>query len=184
MKTDAPAWMLCEDIMTRLKDELVLEAVDMLHDEMKAGRMDMKGYVSLLPDKSNELQRDMYMINELIRREPEIIEHYRPLLDGIDEEKDPKKVAMAEGLMKFMLSVKAISTLMRLSSIAGMWAEDTGRYSNSDQLEEIMVKTARMDEERMEVLDFVLSRKKFLDSEALTPHEIGILKKVRKAIPR
>ncbi len=181
---DAPAWMLCEDIITRLKDELILEAVDILHDEMKAGRIDITGYISLLPDKSNELQRDMYIINNLIGREPEIIEQYRPFLDSIDKEKDPEKVARIEELKKFMMSVQAISTLMRLSNIAELWAEDTGKYSDSKDSEEIILGTVRMAVDRVEILDFVLSSTKFSKSEALTAHEMALLKKVRKAIPQ
>ena len=183
-KEDALAWMLCEDIITRLKDELILEAVDILHDEMKAGRIDVTGYISLLPDKSNELQRDMYIISNLIQKEPEIVRQYRPFLDSIDKEKDPQKVARIEELKKFMMSVQAISTLMRLSNIAELWAEDTGRYSDSKDPEEIILGTVRMAESRVEVLDFALSSTKFSKSEALTTHEIGLLKKIRKAIPQ
>ena len=183
-KTDARAWMICEDIITRLKDELILEAVDILHDEIRAKRIDITGYVALLPDKSNELQRDMYIIGNLLEREPEVIEQYMPFIDGVENESDPKKVERIEELRKFMLSVKAISTLMRLSEIAKVWAEDTGRFSSSNDPEEIILNTVRMDEDRVEVLDFVLSSAKFSKSEALDLNEIGLLKKAKKAIPQ
>ena len=35
MEKDATlAWMVCDDILTRIKDELILEAIDILHDEI------------------------------------------------------------------------------------------------------------------------------------------------------
>lgn len=181
---DAPAWIMCEDIITRLKEELILEAIDILHEEMKAGRIDIAGYVSLLPDKSNEMQRDMYIINNLIDRELEIMEQYRPFLGSIESETDPVKVARIEELRKFMLSVQAISTLMRLSKVAEAWAEDTGKYSDSHDIEEIIIGTLRVAEDRVEVLDFVLSSSKFSKSEALSAQELEVLKKAREAIPR
>ena len=183
-EADAPAWMLCEDIITRLKDELILEAIDVLHGEMKAGRIDINGYKSLLQDKPSELQRDMYIINNLIEREHEIMEQYMPFIRGLDKETDPEKVARIEDLKKFILSVNAISTLMRLSRIAETWAEDTGRYSASHDPEEIMIGTIGMAEDRAEVLEFVLDAAKFEKSEALTAKELSLLRNVGRAIPR
>lgn len=181
-KGDVPAWMLCEDLITRMKDELVLEAIDILHEEMKANRIDISGYVSLLPDKPNEMQRDMYIINNLVQRQPEIMEQYRPFLESGAKETDPQKVERIEELKKFMLSVQAISTLMRLSSVASMWADDTGKYSALGDQAQIIARTASMAEDRLEVLDFVLTSPRFAKSEALTSAETEILKKARKAL--
>ena len=178
----APAWMLCEDMITRLKDELILEAVDILHGEMKAKRIDISGYVSLLPDKPSELQRDMYIIGNLVQREGEIVEQYRPFLDDMGAQADPQKVARAEELRKFMLSVQAISELMRLSEIAEKWAEDTGRYSKLEDVEGVMMSTVGTDVDRIEVLNFALSSRRFLKSEALTEREIDILRRTRSAM--
>jgi hypothetical protein len=173
-------WMACEDIITRLKDELVLEAIDILQDEIKAGRMDIKGYVSLLPDRSDEIQRNMYIINNLRMREHEIVEQYRPYL-GEMEERDPDKLKRMEDLKKFVLSVGAISTLMRFSDVAGVWADDTGRYPDLDDTEEIMVNTIRGAEDRIEVLEFALSSSKFMKSEAISDEEAAML---RRALAR
>jgi hypothetical protein len=179
--SDVPAWMVCEDIITRLKDELVLEAIDILHEEMKQGRVDINGYVSLLPDKSDEIQRDMYIINNLRMREHEILEQYRPYLDG-SSENDPDRLKRAEDLKKFVLSVGAISTLMRFSEIAGLWADDTGKYSEIRDQRQIMIKTLGMAHERLEVLEFVLSSSKFMKSETLSPEEMEMLKGARSQV--
>ncbi len=177
-----PSWMACEDMITRMKDELILEAIDILHEEIKAGRVDIRGYTSLLPDKPDEMQRDMYIIGNLVQRKEEILEKYRPYFEGRYEEADPAKVEGIEALKKFVLSVQAIAMLMRLSEIAERWADDTGKYSDIKGLEKIMLNTARMADERKELLDFVLSSSKFGKSEALTENELGILKEVRSAM--
>jgi len=179
---DAPAWMACEDIITRLKDELILEAIDLLHEEIKAKRIDISGYVSLLPDKSDEIQRDMYIINNLVERQSEILEQYRPFLEGKADHSTAQKVARIEELRKFVLSVQAISTLMKLSSIAESWAEDTGKYSGLTDPLEIMLRTISMSQERSEVLDFVVSSSKFARSEALTKKELDMLREAQEHI--
>ncbi len=179
--SDMPAWMACEDALTRLKDELVLEAIDILHQEVAAGRIDINGYVSLLPDKPDEIQRDMYIINNLRMSEQEIMDQYGHYMHET-EEKDTYKLRRMEDLRKFLLSVRAISTLMHLSEIAGAWAEDTGRYPRETELSTIFEKTARASADRIEVLDFVLSSAKFMKSQALDSKELSALRMARSAI--
>lgn len=183
-KKDSVAWIECDDIITRIKDELILEAVDILHEEIKAGHVDINGYVSLMPDKPNELQRDMYIINNILEREHEIMGQYGPYLDRPSDSSDSATIERIEHLRKFILSVQAISTLMRLSRIAGAWSEDTGKYSEAEDVHTVMVDTMNMDDGRVEVADFVLSSKRFASSEALSNDEIGELRRAREAIHR
>ena len=179
MPEDAPAWMLCEDMITRLKDELILEAIDLLHEELRAGRVDINGYVSPLPDRSDELQKDMYIIGNLVQREPEIEEQYGPLIENAMNEKDPERVASIERLGKFLLSVRAISTLMRLSETAEEWALDTGKYSRCADKMEILAKSMVEDSARRALVYFVLSSRKFAISKALTDDEMAMLRQAR-----
>lgn len=174
---DVPAWMACEDMITRLKEELILEAIDILHRELEAGNVDITGYVPALQDRPEQIQKDIYIISNLRMREAQILDQYVPLLEKNDE-KDPKKLQRIEDLRKFVMSVRAISTLMRFSDIAKDWAESTGRYSNLRDAEQILIKTMNAADEREEVLEFALSSSKFMKSDALNPEEISILRGV------
>ncbi len=167
-------WMLCEDMLTRLKDELILEALDILHGEMEAGRIDIKGYSALLPDKSDEMQKDMYLINNLRLREAEIREQYALYLDGT-REWDPEVMQRVEGLRKFVLSVNAISMLMKFSDISGEWAEDTGRFSREGDFKAVLIGSMKMSPDRVEVAEFAVSSRKFTDSGALSGSEMEAL---------
>ena len=179
MAEEAPAWMLCEEMITRLKDELILEAIDILHEELKAGRIEISGFVPLLPDKHDELQKDMYMIGNLVQREAEIEAQYGPLVDDASNGKDPERVARREELWKFILSVRAISTLMRLGEVAREWAQDTGQYSGQRNMNDILSRSMNKQSARCELVDFVLSSRRFCKSEALTDDEIGIIRQAR-----
>ncbi len=182
MADDAPAWMLCEDMITRLKDELTLEAIDILHEELKEGRIDISGYVSLLPDKPDEMQKDIYIINNLVQREDEIAEQYQPEIERIGIETDPDKVERAERLGKFMLSVHAISALMGLGEIAGKWAQGIGKYSSYARVGEIISRSMGDDPARGELVDFVLSSSRFARSQALSESELDLFRKARPSI--
>lgn len=179
-ESEVPAWMLCDDMITRIKDELVLEAVDLLHAEIKAGHIDVNGYTAALPDRPAELQRDMYLIGNLVEREHEIMQQYAPYTKETTET-DPKKLSRIEELGKFVLAVQAISMLMRLTAVAERWASDTGKYSALSDPAQILAKTAMMAEERKELMEFVLSSKKFMKSEALSDGEMKTLEAARKA---
>ncbi len=172
-----PAWLRCEDILTRSKDELILEAVDILKNEMKEKRIDIKGYIAALPDKGQELEQDLFMISQLIARADEIRAQYKGYLEKErnGEIKDPEIIARGEGLRRFLMSVDAIDMLMRMSRVFGMWADDTGVYSSLKDPVDVMVKSASLDGGRAEALEFVLSSRRFPGSEALTNEEMQIL---------
>ncbi len=179
-----PAWLACEDILTRMKDELILEAVDILKREMRDGRIDIKGYVAALPEKGEELEQDLFMVNNLIANANEIREQYRSYLnkDAGGGARDPETVSRGEGLRRFLMSVDAIEMLMRLSKVCGVWADDTGVYSSLNDPVEVLRKSAMLDEERGEAAEFVLSSKSFAESEALDDGELRILREALSGI--
>ena len=164
---------MCEDVLTRTKDEFVLEAIDILRNEMKAGRIDIKGYVAALPEKGQDLEQDLFVVNNLISRAPEIRERYKNYLrdEAQGSIKDPETIARGEGLRRFLMSVDAIDMLMRFSRIFGAWADDVGVYSSLKDPVDVMVKTANMDDERVEALEFALSSKTFERNEAISNEE-------------
>jgi hypothetical protein len=181
-KEGVPSWLVCEDILTRTKDELILEAIDLLKKEMKAGHIDIKGYVAALPEKNQELEQDLFVVNNLISRAPEIREQYREYLQKEDEGgiKDPEVIMRGEGLRKFLLSVDAIDLLMKFSRVFGMWADDVGVFSTLKDPVDIMVKTANMADERIEALSFVVNNKTFENNEALSNDEMLMLEETVK----
>lgn len=173
-----PAWLVCEDMLTRTKDELILEAIDILRKEMAEGRIDIRGYVAAMPEKGKELEQDLFVISNLIGRAGEIRERYAEYAkrEGKGGISDPDVVLRGEELRKFLLSVNAIDLLMRLSRVFGMWADDVGNYSLLNNLIDVMVKSAGLDGDRLEALGFVVSSKVFADSKALSDEEMRLLK--------
>ena len=176
-KEKTPAWLICDDILTKCKDEIILEAIDILHEEIKAKRIDMQGYVPMLIDKPEEVERDMFLINNLLSRAHEIRENYKDYMKKESEIKDPEPalVARDEELRKFMLALDSIIFLMSLSKVFESWAADVGVFSNIKDPVEVFSKTLHHNNERIEALKFILGSSTFWKSEPLHEDERKML---------
>ncbi len=174
---NSQAWLISDDILTKVKDELILEAIDLLREQIDAKRIDIKGYVPMLIDKPEEIERDLFIINNLISRAHEIRETYKDFTGKEGKEsKDPETVARMEELTKFMYAVDGIVMLMHLSKLFEGWAEDTGKFSTTKNPSEVIAHAMHGNKERHEALKFVLESKQFVKNEVLDDEERKILK--------
>jgi hypothetical protein len=171
---EMPAWLLCEDILTKIKDELILEAIDILHEEINQRRINIEGYVPILPEKTEEVERDLFLLNNLLSRREEIKEQYRRYSQE-RQKKDPEQVMRMEALNKFLMSIDAITFLMDTSHVFEMWADETGKYSRIRDPSELL-STSASNEERIAALRFILSSSKFTENEPLGDEEFAILR--------
>ncbi len=176
MDSDVKAWLLCEDVLTQIKDELVLEAVDILKKEKKEGRMSISGYVPAMPEKGGELEEDLFMINKVVENAKEMRSTWSRYLEdsGSDGSVPPSRI---EELKKFLLAVDAIDLLMHTSNVFKKWADDTGRFQKTERPVDVIVESARGSKTRIEALGFVLSSSTFNGSNCpLKNDELSILK--------
>jgi hypothetical protein len=175
MEKDAtPAWMVCDDILTRIKDELILEAIDILHDEINSKHLVIEGYSPVVLERSEEMQRDIYLINNLMERAEEISTNYGKYLDGsaAAEVTDPLRV---EELKRFLMSISGIRFLMDTAKVFESWSADTGKYYSEKDPSSIIKKTMGKGTEREKALEYILKSKKIIENEAITKEERSIL---------
>ena len=52
---EMPIWMLAQEILTTIKNELVLEAIDLLHKDIKENRVEINGQTIKLPSKPSDI---------------------------------------------------------------------------------------------------------------------------------
>ena len=180
MAKRTPAWMLCDDMFTRIKDELILEAVDILHDEIKEKRIDIRGYTALLPDRSQELQRDIFIINNIISNTDEIRGQYKSYVNV--DNRDTASMRRLDELKRFLMSVDAINVLMELSKVFSDWAADAGRFANIQDERELVIRSMGSNYERLEALKYVIASKKFNASKPITNHEREVLAEVMASV--
>jgi len=167
--------MACDEILTRIKDELILEAIDILHEEINAKRLVIEGYSPVVLERSEEMQRDVYLINNLIDRAEEINMNYSKYFNdaATAEGADPVRI---EELKRFLMSVSGIRFLMDTAKVFESWSADTGKYYSEKDPSSIIKKTMGTGTEREKALQYVLKSKKMIENEAITTEELSILK--------
>ena len=113
-----PAWILCNDLLIKLKNELANEAILAAEREIKEGRMDVKGSVITQPDQQSEGENLLFVVNNLIGERDGIHERYDPYIKELQDNPskfDSKTAQRIESLRKFLLAVDEIYTLMHYS---------------------------------------------------------------------
>ncbi len=174
---DTPKWMIAQELLVKAKNELILEAVDTLHVEIKEKRLEINGNVIKLPEKSSEIEMDMLIINNLLEQETKIVENYGKFIkERESSEKDPLMIERINELKKFLMSVTQIKILMNFAKTIDEWILDFGTAMKIDDSVKIIAETAKKNVERIEVLSFILDNKKFYENEALSKEEIEIVK--------
>ena len=175
---DMPEWMLAQEILVKSKNEIILEAIDTLHKEIDEKRLEINGHTIKLPDKSSEIEMDMLIINNLLQQEQEIIKQYSTFIKKTEngEELSPEIVERTEELKKFLMSVAEISLLMNFAKTIDAWVLDFAETMNKKDVALIISETAKRNIDRIEVLRFISSNKKFLNSDALSKEEFDTLR--------
>ena len=163
---------MCGDILTRLKDFMAAEAIETMAVEVEDGRAGISGRVATLPEESEETERYLLVIGEMLSHQGEIIAQYREDMRRLEngEIEDPKVLERAEELRRFLLALSKISVLMRFSSVFGRWTEDAGRLMKAKDIREIILATLS-GEDRESALEFALSMKKLVEEGVLTVEE-------------
>ncbi len=172
--------MLCEDMLNKIREELLVEATEVLHREADAGRIAINGYVVTTPDRPSDMERDFFVINNLLAQEQEMREKYASFIR--EKEADPKSmdtytVGRVEEMKKFLTALTEISMLMHCSHEMNEWIDELRKIPKIQEPEKIIATIIAHNEPRQELLRFVLKRKALVDEEVLTVDERAILEK-------
>jgi hypothetical protein len=173
--SDVPAWLLCEDILSKLKTELITEAMDTLQEAIDSKAIEISGSLVSLPDKPSDTEMNMFIINRLMEQRESIIDMYKDQLQNVDAQKDPKKVEQLERLRKFLMAVDQIFNLITYSRLFDPWMNDAGMQAAVKEPSEVLKNTMKGSEERTEVLNYILKSKKIEKEEVLTKKERKII---------
>ncbi|MCL5099554.1 MAG: hypothetical protein M1158_00290 [Candidatus Marsarchaeota archaeon] len=169
-----PAWILCSDLLIKLKNELANEAIAVLEGEIKAGRISIGGSVITQPDEQSDGENKLFVVNNLINDRVAMHEKYDFLIAEFESNPskfDGKTAERMEGLKKFVLAVDEMRMLMAYSQMMDRWAEETTHHVRENSISEIIRATMQDDAGRREALRFVLSLKSFIKESILSEQE-------------
>ncbi len=174
MDDETPAWMQCEDMLSRIRAELIMQAMDMLQLAIDSKAIDVGGSLINLPDRPSEIDMKMFIIGRLLEEKDRIMEMYSG--------KPPEDVATKERLDKFLLAVGQISMLMEYAkSVESMVGEIPERAGETDPYELLRLLMGS-DAGRIEALRYAESSQRLLKEETITIRERELLRKALGAL--
>ncbi len=178
------AWIICEDLLVKVKAELANEAILTLQNEVKAGRMKVEGRLVSSEVPSDD-ERDLFVANEIAKDSATMLRDYgRYIADregkpGIS----PEEVEKIESAKKLMLAVEEISTLMHYRRVTEEWILEIEGIPDIDDPVKILVSTIHgKEDDRFLVLDFTLKRKSIKEEKIFAEEERKILESVLNAV--
>jgi uncharacterized membrane protein len=179
MDKNVPAWLICENLLVDIKNELVLEAIDVLHQEIKEGRIGVNGGLVTASEGKEEIEKDLFIINKIIESRDDTTKKFMEYIrekESDSSELDEYTVKRIEDMKRFLIAVGKISYLMELSVVFNVWVDDAGREARTTDPVEILERTMLEKAERLAALEFVLGRKFRID-DAISENEKEILEK-------
>ena len=168
---DTPAWMVCANLLNKIKSEFVTEAMEELDNQVAKKNIDIKGGLITLPERPEETDMKMFVIRKLLSEAGKIREMYSDA--AMSEINDSKGVEQRERSRIFLLGVEKIVLLMHYESLIDGWSYDVGKMAYTKNAADIIRGTANS--ERMELIRFVLGSKTMIRENVLTEEERDIL---------
>ena len=173
-----PAWILCEDVLVKLKEELGNEAIMLIQKEVKAGRMKVEGRM-VSSEAASDAERDLFVASEIAKESAGMLRGYSDYI--LAKEASPAQltagdVEKMENVKRLMLAVSEIAMLMDYRRVAEEWILEIEGIPQIDDPSELLASTMHgRDDERFRVLEFALSRKSFIEDDILSEEEKEML---------
>ena len=174
MDEETPAWMQCEDMLSRIRSELIMQAMDMLQLAIDSKAIDVGGSLINLPDRPSEIDMKMFIIGKLLEEKERIMEMYSG--------KPPEDVATKERLDKFLLAVGQISMLMDYANAVEAMVGEIPEMAGESDPYELLRMLLGSDARRIEALRYAESSQRLLKEETITIRERELLRKALGAL--
>lgn len=160
------AWLLCEDLLVRIRGELISEALELLQKEIKEGRVAINGTLPGSQD-SGASDTEFFVIRRLIAERPGIMERYSAYVGRMPGKRlDDTEVHEMEELKRFLSAIDGLALLVRLADVFGAWAGDMADAMDMKSVEDVLKATSQLRVERGEALSTLLTDETFLKSGA------------------
>ncbi len=173
------AWIICEDLLVKLKTELANEAIITLQNEVKAGRMKVEGSIIPKIETQGDSERDLFVANEIAAESEKMLQGYADYINS--KESDPGKltadeVIKIETAKKLMMAVQEISILINYRTVTEEWILEIEGIPTIDDPVKLLATTMHgKDDERFHVLDFAVKRRSLIDEEIFTSQERNMM---------
>src|SRR5208283_2497604 len=118
------AWIVCEDLLVKVKTELANEAIITLQREVKEGRMKVQGSVIPKNEMQSDAERDLFVANEIAAESEKMLQSYADYIGSKESRPDKltaEEVQKIETTKKLMMAVQEISILINYRAVTEEW---------------------------------------------------------------
>ena len=172
-----PAWLTCQELLIKMKEALVSEAIRVLHRELEAGRIKLNANWVNTEAPDEELKRDLLLLNKLSAEAPEMLRVQSEYVGAAERAgaADADTVARIEAVKKLSLAVSYISLLMGRARVLEDWlSEIEGKPAGANAY---ALLSGSLNSDRLETIAFVMESRGV--SEGLfSEDESGLLRRL------
>ena len=174
-KDGIPAWIICEDLLVKVKTELANEAIITLQKEVKNGRMKVNGKIISPNEISSDAERDLFVANQIAHESDEMLNTYSNYINAKEaniEKITPEDVEKIENTKKLMMAIHEITILMKYRKSAEEWILEIEGIPTIDDPVKLLASTIHGSEDiRFEILSFMLERKSIVEEKIFSDEE-------------
>lgn len=179
------AWIICEDLLVKVKAELANEAIITLQREVKAGRMKVSGRL-VSAEASSDEERDLFVANEIAKESETMLRDYARYIKEKESDRPritSEEVEKIDNAKKLMLAVEEIATLIHYRTVTEEWILEIEGIPNINDPTRLLASTMHgKEDERVSVLGFMLKRKSIKDEKIFAEEEREVMERALKAI--
>ncbi|MCL5239663.1 MAG: hypothetical protein M1286_04325 [Candidatus Marsarchaeota archaeon] len=154
-----PAWMVCDELISKMRDELLSQAVSAMHEQIEKKHLALEGNVVTTSEEGGEKERDAFLLGQIAKEHNNIERQFAMYMEHASIDKEA--MAHAEELQKFLLELRQIVMLSDYAKECEGWLSDAEKELRGSDPAAILAKTMKAGERRREVLDYALKSRKF-----------------------
>jgi hypothetical protein len=171
-----PAWLVCDGILSKARDELLSQAIRTMYEQVERKRLSLEGEPLSVNESTSQHEKDMYFLEQLLQERERMEKRFAEYIEGASiGEKDRARI---DELQQFLLALKQISLLYTYSGVCDAWLVDAEKGLRETEPAALLASTAALGApERKDVLAYLASSRELEGEGIFTDQEKGIIKK-------
>ncbi len=179
--TETPAWMACDEIVSKSRDELLSQAISVMREQIEKKRISLEGHLPTLTEGEGEKEKDMFLLLQLVKEHENIEIQFASYIREAQMSK--QELSRVDELEKFLLSLRQIMMLYNYSRACESWLIDVEKELRERRSEIILARTALHDPQiRREILEHLLADKTLMKDNVFSSAEREIMSNALKTI--
>lgn len=166
MSGDEPAWMVCDAIIAKAREDFLSQAISLMHEQVEKKNISLQGALPVMEEGHAEHEKDLFLLTQLMKEHANIEKQFASQVDA--SKVDGKALERAEELQKFLLSLRQIALFYKYGKVCEVWLVEVETELKERSPEEILARTAmHSPNERREVLNYLSKRRELFSAEEM-----------------